>query len=184
MMIYFQHVGERGGERDFPRTIGTQSAGLKQFAAEDLAPMMADLPDGERQRILNRLTQERAFQVWGFPAPASRVLRRLCADDWILLLDTDRPGGLIVYGGRVLTRPDRPLPSMSQRLWGEGRFPLIVFLHGVLATYDWETMRETLGYSPDWRLSGMTYRVVEDRLVRSKYQNEAGLLRAVLGVSV
>jgi hypothetical protein len=144
--------------------------------------MLVDLPDDEQRRLLAGLRQEEQFQIWGFPAGASRVLRNLKAADCILLLDTDRPGGRFVYGGMLVARPDRPLPSMSEKLWGEGKFSLIVFLRGVLSAYDWETFRETLGYSPHLELRGTTSTISKQVLARSAYRTQEGLLKAVLGV--
>jgi hypothetical protein len=72
---------------------------------------------------------------------------------------------------------------MSERLWGEGKFSLIVFLKGVLAEYDWEVFRDTLGYSPNFELRGMTNTVSIAALARSMYRTEAGLLKTVLGVN-
>jgi hypothetical protein len=109
-------------------------------------------------------------------------LVRLKAGDWILLLDTDRPGGRFVYGGRLLARPETLLPAASEELWGEGKFSLIVFLKGVLAEYDWETFRDTLRYKPNLELRGKTNSISRRALARSEYRTEAGLLKAVLGV--
>ena len=71
---------------------------------------------------------------------------------------------------------------MSEKLWGEGKFSLIVFLKGVLAEYDWETFRDALGYmAPNLELRGKTNTISKTALVRSAYRSEAGLLKTVLG---
>ncbi len=36
MAIYFQHVGEQGGKRDFPKTIGTTANGLLYFQLSEV----------------------------------------------------------------------------------------------------------------------------------------------------
>jgi hypothetical protein len=182
MTIFYQHVGERGGGRDFPRTIGTSQQGLRVFKVDEIEPLLVDLAEDEQKRLLLRLREEREFQIWGFPAGADVVLSRMKMGDWMLLLDTDRPGGRFVYGGRLLARPESPLPGASEQLWGEGKFSWIVFLKGVLAEYDWETFRDTLGYSPNLELRGKTNSVSPAAIARSTYRSEAGLLKTVLGV--
>ena len=167
-----------------PKQLGRDIKGLKVFQPPDVEPMLDDLPRGEHDQILTLLRKEEEFQIWGFPAGADRVVHRLKTGDWVLLLDTDRPGGSFVYGGKFFARPGRPLPSMSERLWGEGKFSLIVFLKGVLTDYDWETFRDNLGYSPNLELRGTTSSISQMALARSAYRNEAGLLKAVLGVDV
>jgi hypothetical protein len=47
MTAYFQHVGEAGGARDFPRTIGTPKAGLRHFTYADVESHLTQLPSVE-----------------------------------------------------------------------------------------------------------------------------------------
>jgi len=75
--IYFQHVGLIGGNRDFPRTIGTPEQGLVRFQLEQITPFLVHLSSGEMADI-RRVVAEQAqdgFQIWGIPAGAKAVLR-------------------------------------------------------------------------------------------------------------
>jgi hypothetical protein len=54
MTIYFQHVGEKGGGRDFPKTIGTPRAGLRRFKFADIAQRIDRLSLDERNTIDDR----------------------------------------------------------------------------------------------------------------------------------
>jgi hypothetical protein len=76
MTVYWQHVGEKGGSRDFPRTIGSPKAGLVRFAFEDISPFLNHLDTSEVSEIerdLRRYAQD-GFQIWGIPAGAKSVL--------------------------------------------------------------------------------------------------------------
>ncbi len=124
MSIYFQHMGERGGNRDFLRTIGTPSVGLRMFQLQNIPELVGTLSPEQRSNLeaTIRKAAPHGFQIWGIPSGAKAVLRNLRQEDWLLLLLSDGPGGQIYYGGRVIFRPDRELFDLSRRLWGEARF--------------------------------------------------------------
>ena len=183
MTVYFQHVGEAGGARDFSRTIGTPGMGLKLFRHDDVAPHLLQLPQGELES-LRRETEQYApdgFQVWGIPSGAKSVLRAFEIGDYLLLLEAAGPGGSFAYAGRAIAKPSRECFELSQHLWGEERFPLIVFLKGNLTSFRWIDFCENLGYRTNWNPAGQTYRVQYERLVASRYMDEDGLIRAVAG---
>src|SRR4051794_38004209 len=132
------------------------------------------------QADVSRLSAHQdGFQVWGIPSGAKSVLRRLREGDWLLLVESDGPGGTFHYGGRVIYRPAREQFGLSARLWGEARYPLIVLLDGRLTGYSWERFREAIGYAPNWRLSGQTYRLLPDKITKSIYETEDGVLSAL-----
>jgi hypothetical protein len=134
MTIFFQHVGEKGGARDFPRTIGTPETGLVRFTFDDLAPYLDHLEPPERERLAaeTALQAPEGFQIWGIPSGAKSVLRSLAPGDYLLLLESPGPGGTFVYGGRIIAAPTKECFDLSMHLWGEQRFPLIVFMRGRL----------------------------------------------------
>ena len=79
MTTYFQHVGEQGAARDFPRTIGTQKKGLVTFDLDEVDDYLHELPGGEIL-FLKDVIAEKApdgFQIWGIPAGARPVIRRM-----------------------------------------------------------------------------------------------------------
>lgn len=109
MTIYFQHVGEQGGRRDFPKTIGTSTDGLVRFNIDDVPEVTANLSADDRQNLENMLRKEvpTGFQIWGIPSGAKSILANLRREDWLLLLLSDGPGGSFYYGGRVVYRPEK-----------------------------------------------------------------------------
>jgi 5-methylcytosine-specific restriction protein A len=186
MTVYWQHVGEKGGSRDFPRTIGSPKAGLVRFAFEDISPFLNHLDTSEVSEIerdLRRYAQD-GFQIWGIPAGAKSVLRQLSVGDHLLLLETPGPGGQFVYGGVVVGRPSMECHDLSKHLWGEQRFPLIVFLRGGLTSYRWYDFCDRLGYKRNWNPAGNTYRLPRDKIQASPYADENTLIRQLVGVSL
>lgn len=186
MTTYFQHVGEAGGTRDFPRTIGTPTAGLIEFSYSDVAPFLEHLPVSEREQI--RIDVEKyasdKFQIWGIPSGAKFVLRAFEVGDYLLLLEAAGSGGSFAYVGRAIGKPSRECFDLSEHLWGEQRFPLIVFLRGHLTNYEWPTFCRNAGYKPNWNPAGQTYRISYERLSVSAFGDEDGLVHAMAGQSI
>jgi len=186
MTVYFQHVGEAGGARDFPRTIGTAKSGLRRFRIADLESHLTNLSGVE----IERLRQDTGtynpdgFQVWGIPSGAKAILRDFRVGDYLLLLEAAGVGGSFAYAGRAIAKPSQECFELSHYLWGEQRFPLIVFLKGNLTNYPWLRFCESLGYKVNWNPAGQTYRVPRERLFTSPFIDEEGLVRAVAGQSI
>jgi hypothetical protein len=183
MTIFFQHVGEKGGQRDFPRTIGTPQSGLVVFTFDNVRKQLGHLPETEMdqlERDCKRLAPD-GFQIWSIPSGAKSVLRTLVVGDYLLLLESVGPGGVFAYGGIIVARPSQECFDLSVHLWGENRFPLIVFMRGNLTSYRWYDFCEALGYRQNWNPAGMTSRVLTKRLLNSPYTDEAGLIVAALG---
>jgi 5-methylcytosine-specific restriction protein A len=181
--IYFQHVGEAGGHRDFPKTIGTPKAGLRHFKFEDVEPYLSNLSVEQREAISRSLEAEvpAGFQIWGVPSGAKSVLRSLQAGDYVLLLESVGPGGSFAYGGRVVAALPGENFELSMALWGEARFPLIVFLSGRLTNYLWYDFCDALGYKRNWNPAGMTSRIPLDKLTASPWESEEKAIEAIVG---
>jgi 5-methylcytosine-specific restriction protein A len=183
MSVFFQHVGEAGGARDFPKTIGTVAAGLRQFELSKILPKLRHLPLDEveqLQRDISRYAPD-GFQIWGIPSGAKAVLRELQVGDYLLLLEAAGVGGSFAYAGRVVAKPRSECFELSGDLWGEQRFPLILFLKGSLTNFSWVRFCERLGYKPNWNPAGNTYRVPPQRIITSAFVDEDGLIRSVVG---
>ncbi len=174
MTIYFQHVGERGGARDFPRTIGTRKAGLMTFSYEGIEAYLSPLSGYERSMVKEDVKEKAAagFQIWGIPAGAKSVLKRMETGDYLLLLESVTEGGFFPYGGEVVSKIAQPLPELSRFLWTEAHFPLIVLLRGNLMHYPWPTFCADFGFKLAWNPAGQTYRLKEERLIESPYGGE------------
>jgi hypothetical protein len=127
MMIYFQHVGQRGGLAHFPRTIGTVQSGLRRFTLSEIDKHLFENPEKESAE-LSAFIQKNAtngFQIWGAPSGARSVLADARSGDWLLLLESDRPGGQFYYAGRILYWP---APGLVDTCLSESRLHLE--LHG------------------------------------------------------
>jgi predicted HNH restriction endonuclease len=101
--------------------------------------------------------------------------------DWLLLLESDRPGGQFYYAGRILYRAPKELFSLSSELWGEAKYPIILLLDGQLTNYSWDTFRDNFAYGANWKLQGRTYRITPERLAQSSYLSEDDVISAVIG---
>jgi hypothetical protein len=185
MSIYFPHVGERGGRRDFPKTIGDREGGLKRFSLLEIESHLTELSRRELAELRVAIETEATdgFQIWGIPSGARSILRSLAFDDWLLLLESDRPGGAFHYAGRVIYCPERELFRLSNHLWGEERFPIVLFLVGNLINLGWETFRDDFDFAPNWRLAGNTYPLKEERIASSRFGTEMAFVAAVLSTS-
>lgn len=183
MAVFFQHVGEAGGGRDFPRTIGTVRDGLRHFHFEDIEPYLSHLERSEIDRLHSQTQAEApsGFQIWGIPSGAKAVLSQFRVGDFLLLLEAAGPGGTFAYVGRAIARPSQPSFELSRHLWQDERYALIVFLRGGLSGFSWPSFCERLGYSAAWNPAGKTYRVQPERIHSSTYVNEEGLIRAMSG---
>jgi 5-methylcytosine-specific restriction protein A len=165
MTVFFQHVGEAGGTRDFPRTIGTVRAGLVHFQFEDIEPYLAELRAAEQRQL--RIAGEEideGFQIWGIPSGARTVLRELKIDDYLLLLEAVGPGGSFFYAGRIIARPSVECFTLSRHLWGEGRFSIVVLMTGALLNFSWYDFCDQLRYKRNWNPAGNTYRIQPERV--------------------
>lgn len=186
MTVYYQHIGEQMSARDFPRTIGTSKIGLIEFHWEDIVDHLDHL-DAEEGEILRAQTREFApdgFQVWGIPSGAKSVIRALTIGDYLLLLETVGPGGSFAYVGRVVGRPSKECSDLSFHLWGEFRFPLIVFLKGALTSYPWFAFCEAFGLSKNWNPAGRTNRITEERWRISQFETEEALITHIIGTEI
>ncbi|MEW6688554.1 MAG: hypothetical protein AB1452_05610 [Pseudomonadota bacterium] len=181
MTVFFQHVGEAGAARDFPRTIGTERAGLIRYELSEISTYLHPLLSDEVESIeaITKVETPKGFQIWGIPAGARPVLRRMAHGDYLLLLETIGEGGLFTYGGRVVARLSRELPAFSKFLWTEARFPIIIFLDGDLLRYGWPDFRNRFGFAPNFDPRGRTYRLLPDRIRAAGFASESAFWRHV-----
>ena len=184
MAVYFQHVGEAGGKRDFPKTIGTATSGLKLFQIEEIEKYIDNAAPGEIDAIrreLNSVTPN-GFQIWGIPSGAKSVLRALSNGDFLLLLETTKGGGSFYYAGEVVAFLSRENFRLSMHLWGEARFPLIVFLRGGLADYSWEKFCNEFGHKTNRNPAGQTIRLKSEKIAISPFPSERDIVVRMTGL--
>ena len=69
-------------------------------------------------------------------------------------------------------------------MWGEARFPLIVFLHGRLTNYTWYQFCDAFAYNKNWNPAGNTYRIPPERMSASRFGDELDFVEKILGGSL
>ena len=186
MAIYFQHVGEAGGRRDFPKTIGNEKSGLIRFSFDDIEDYLSHLEPRELQDIKEKVSSSAAdgFQIWGIPSGAKNILRSFGYGDYLLLLETIGPGGTFAYAGRAIAVPSGENFRLSRFLWGEERFPLIVLMKGGLTNFSWHDFCDEFDYKRHWNPAGKTYHLRPDKFLKSSFEDEEAVVSALIGRSI
>ena len=170
MTIYYQHIGERLSERDFPKSLGTPVDGLKRFTfgqIEDFLTHLSPFELAEIRRKTRQLTPT-GFQIWGLPSGAHTVLKRMRSGDYLLLLVSVD----FQYCGQVIHKISNECFDLSGHVWGEVRFPIIVLLQGELISYDWEDFLSDFDFNPRYHVRGHTISLAANRLAYSRFENE------------
>lgn len=182
MTVFWQHVGAENSARDFPRTIGTPRTGLCEFSISDVRRHLSELGPlqlPELTRNFDRIGGTR-FQIWGLPAGAKDILKKMITGDYLLLLDTNGEDGAFRYFGRVLYRLPSEHWDLSMHLWGEGKFPIIVLLRGNLVSYPWFKFLSDFSYGSGLKPMGRTHRIAKKAIAGSRFLDEAGFNEAIL----
>jgi 5-methylcytosine-specific restriction protein A len=178
MTIFWHHVGDQLSKRDFPRTIGTTKIGLREFSLKDIkdqieehvGPEHAELQDG-----YDRIGSS-TFQIWGVPTGAKTALKNLKTGDWLLLLNSSESYGYFEYFDRVLLKVPGQQWKLSFKLWGEGKFPIILCLKGKLIRYPWPEFVEDMGYGSGLKGMGRVHSIGKAAVINSKFGSKAGLI--------
>ena len=185
MTIYYQHIGEKLWARDAPRSIGATQNGLKRFSWLDIEPYLDAIDPLEALTMRAKIADlaPTGFQLWGLPSGAERVLKDMETGDFLMLLESVDFG----YVGQVLHRVSQPLWRLSQHIWNEQGFPIIVLLQGELITYGWDEFKVHFGIMPNYDLRGATAKLKTGRVTASPSGNEDTFIATLLarsGVSV
>lgn len=178
MTIYYQHIGQALWRRDAPRSLGSDDGTLRRFQIADVDDYLTDVPEPELY-ALRRITSDVAptgFQIWGLPSGAAPTLRAMEAGDSLLLLERDD----FRYVGQVLHRLSEPSWELSNYIWGEQRFPIIVFLQGQMIRYSWEQFKADFNFASNYGMRGNTMRLSNERIQASVFGSEERFLAALL----
>lgn len=177
MTIYFQHVGQDNAERDFPETIGQENELLK-FKLEDIEKYLIDsnLPEiSDVRDKIARLAPD-GFQIWGIPAGAEPMLKSMQTGDHLMLM----PSKEFKYCGEVIHRFSGLNHELSNALWGEEKFPIIILLRGDWISFEWKIFKETFGYKENWELRGKAWRLSPTKIADSSFQTEDAFISHIL----
>jgi hypothetical protein len=164
--------------RDAPRSLGSEE-GLRHFHVEELKRYLTDLSPLTVEELEHLETDlaPTGFQIWGLPSGAERVLRSMVSGDFLLLLENEE----FRYAGQVLMRLQEPSWDLSGYLWGEQRFPLIVFLQGQLIRYEWEEFKAEFGFDSRYHMRGNTMRLADSKIANSRFESEEQFIASLLG---
>lgn len=160
MKLFFHHVGQRGADEDFKKTVYTDV---------DLQEVRASLPSSYSSQVelLQRLQEAfptGAFNCWGVPAGAKSVIRQLTAGDYVLLVHSATEYGQVPVLCNVRVFWPHELRDLSFRLWENDKYPYIFFFDTEELTLSWPEFREHLGYSHRYDPRGTFCSVRSERL--------------------
>ena len=160
MRLFFHHVGQKGADEDFKKTV-YKDIGIE--TVEGNVPVSYP----HRDELLNQLRQgfpNGLFNCWGVPAGAKSVIKNLAAGEVVLLVHSATEYGQVPVLCQVrVFRPDE-LRDLSFALWGNQKFPYIFFFRTEELTLSWPELREHLGYAPNFDPRGNFYSVAPHRL--------------------
>jgi hypothetical protein len=178
MTIYYQHIGERLTARDFPKSLGTAGSGLVRFGFKDIEGFLEHLTPLELLDIESKCSQlaPTGFQIWGIPSGAQRVLEKMQTGDFLMLLESTD----FAYCGQVLHRITDMCPDLSNEIWGEQKFPIIILLQGEMISYGWNEFAEHFGFAPNYHMRGNTMSLSAKRVIESTSGTEEAFISSVL----
>jgi hypothetical protein len=82
----------------------------------------------------------------------------------------------IHYAGRIICKFENPSFHLSNFLWGEQKFPLIVFMDGFRTDVEITTFKQMFGYADNWSMRGLAYSLRDDRIQNSRFGTEASFM--------
>ena len=139
MRLFFHHVGQKGADEDFKKTV------YKDVSIETVeSNVPVSYP--HRDQLLNQLGQEfpdGLFDCWGVPAGAKSVIRQLQAGDVVLLVHSATEYGEVPVLCHVQVFWPHELRDLSFALWGNDKYPYIFFFRTLdVCCVDWERGRK------------------------------------------
>jgi len=96
--------------------------------------------------------------------------------DYLMLLESTD----FTYCGQVIHRVSDMCHDLSYDIWGEQRFPIIIFLQGEMISYGWDEFVENFGFAPNYHMRGNTANIGPDRMAKSKFENEENFVASLL----
>ncbi|UAJ09559.1 HNH endonuclease [Glacieibacterium megasporae] len=177
MAIFYQHIGRQLWARDAPRSIGADGE-LRRFMMIGLEKYLPEIANAEisNLKMLENEVAPTGFQIWGLPSGAQTVVSRMTNGDFLMLLESEK----FAYVGQVLHKLSVPSWTLSNHIWNEQSFPIIVFLQGQLINYDWSEFKDNFGISPNYNLRGRTASLSLARITDSKFGDEERFIADIM----
>lgn len=176
MSVFYQHIGQAMWARDAPISLGSENE-LQRFKMSDLEGHLSDISPliVDNLKILETSVAPTGFQIWGLPSGAERIIRNMSPGDYLLLLENE----YFRYAGQVIYHLNEPSWNLSNHLWGEQRFPLIVFLQGQIIKYSWDTFKFDFDFNPRYHMRGNTMRLSSSKIAKSRFDSEERFMAAL-----
>jgi len=161
MNIYYHHIGEKGANEDFPKTIYSQRP---ISLIKDAIPESHSMKEAWILRLEDEFPSG-YFNCWGVPSGAQSVIRTMAEGDAVLFVESVHwPIGMIPAFGQIKAFFREELPSLSNELWGDPRYPYVFFFDTERLDLSWFEFLEHVGYKENFNPRGMFYRVQDERL--------------------
>jgi hypothetical protein len=96
--------------------------------------------------------------------------------DFLMLLESTD----FRYVGQVVHRMSEPCWDLSNHIWGEQRFPIIVLLQGELISYAWSDFMTHFGFAPKYHLRGTTASIASERVASSPSGTEEAFISMLI----
>lgn len=163
MKLYYHHVGKKGADEDFKKTV---------FARVPISLVEYSIPDNEPNKalLLSELNEKfsiGSFNCWGVPSGAASIIKNLSVGDAVLLVETASVfGGNIPVLGLAKTFIRHEFPQLSYALWGNSHFPYIFFFETEALEFQWSEFTRDLGYAANFDPRGKFYSVADQKLAK------------------
>lgn len=170
--IYYQHIGEKLWARDSVRSIFDEEGNLRQFSAGGFRTWFESITEHEWAQCEESSARHapQGFQIWGLPVGAEIVISNMVGGDYLLLLESTH----FRYVGRIIHRFGTNSKLFSEKMWGEHRFPIIVWLAGKSISYYWDDFVKDFNFDEkyDWKkLHGRTNKIKSERVVGTRFND-------------
>lgn len=157
MKAYYHHVGQKGADSDFPKTV---------FNKVNISLVENSIPDTDvyKRKLVEELRSnfpEGDFNCWGVPEGANLVIKNLKVGDIVLLVENT--GGLVPALCNIRVYYNHQFPGLSQAFWGAQKYPYIFFFETESLNLTWLELSNLLGYD-NYDPRGKFYSVADERL--------------------
>jgi hypothetical protein len=160
MKLYYHHVGTKGANEDFKKTV---------FGRVPISVVKNNVADSNphKQEMLKQLKASFPsgnFNCWGVPAGASTVINNLETGDAVLLVESTGKNGRVPALCQVAGFWRDELRDLSKALWGDDKFPYIFFFDTQRLKLTWDDMLRHFDYAPKWNPRGKFLSVADAKL--------------------
>lgn len=152
MKFYLHHVGQKGSEEDFKKSIYRKIYidEIENLKFENLA---------YKELLLNQLNVEfpnKYFNCWGVPEGADFIIKNLTVGDIVLLLENAsiKNNGKISILCEVKVFIPNKFYNLSEYIWNDIKYPYIFFFNTIEINYEWVKFLDDTDYKKNYNPRG------------------------------